>query len=507
MKYSKYIIACVIVGMSLFSCSDDFLTIYPDDAIASDSFFSNEKEIAQGVVGAYAPLRSIVSNDYLFAEMRTDNTQFIYDPSDRGGSSNEEYAEFLDTEHSGQVSHKYNSCYDLIAKANKVIESVPKVGFEDPNVGKNYLAQAHFLRAYAYFHLTSYFGDVPIVTKPVTTYGGAFVQRSAKAEVLSLVLADLEVALNGLPDVSLVPEAELGRATKGAAQMLKAMVYFSQREYKVAEQEFMKVKGYSLIGSYADLWKLENKNNEESIFEVQYQTTDDQAYSNAFFYIFLPKVQNTELITGVDPQVNGGHRGYNTATPDLIACYEEGDERFDATIAYCSTDLVADPTIYKVTEFPYCVKYFAPHQKKDRVGSNWPIWRYAEVLLNIAECRNEQNDPDGAITLINQVRSRAGLGEAPKGNQSHVRKVLDKERRTEFAFENKRWFDLIRTQQAVKVLNDFGAKVKAEPTKYYYHQGYTLIPEAFNVTSERLLFPIPQRERDVNKELTQNPGY
>jgi hypothetical protein len=130
------------------------------------------------------------------------------------------------------------------------------------------------------------------------------------------------------------------------------------------------------------------------------------------------------------------------------------------------------------------------------------LYRYSDVLLMLAECLNETGRGADALTYLNQVRTRAfgaGKGQITVTDQAGLRAIIAKERRSELVFENKRWQDLIRTGQAVAIMNAYGVKVKQQ---FPY-----LLPQTYNVTPERLLYPIPLRELQLNTQLVQNPGY
>jgi hypothetical protein len=189
-------------------------------------------------------------------------------------------------------------------------------------------------------------------------------------------------------------------------------------------------------------------------------------------------------ITGTaNPEFLSGE-GFNIPTPDIIAAYEEGDERKDASIAYITlSGGVRDSN----DPYPYIKKYAKTHAQHGEHGMNWPIYRYSEVLLFLAEALNEQGKSDAAIYL-NQVRARAGLVDA----QGDMREAIYHERRVELAFENKRWFDLVRTGRAVDVITAYGNRVKSNPQDYYYPEGYGPPNNAFSNID--LLYPLPAEE-------------
>jgi hypothetical protein len=178
----------------------------------------------------------------------------------------------------------------------------------------------------------------------------------------------------------------------------------------------------------------------------------------------------------------------------MIASYETGDKRKGVSMGDGYKD--EDSNFVSI---PYVKKYNHGFTDVGRTNDNFPVLRYADVMLMIAECLNEQAFAAGgeAFTLLNEVRARAGLG--PKtgvGSQDAFRDAIFQERKIELAFENHRWYDLVRSGKAVEVMNAHGVKQKALST---------LIPaNGYQVTANRLLLPIPQT--DVNLDnLTQNP--
>ena len=129
-------------------------------------------------------------------------------------------------------------------------------------------------------------------------------------------------------------------------------------------------------------------------------------------------------------------------------------------------------------------------------GNNWPIYRYAETLLSLAESLNEQGKPAEAATYLNMIRKRAGLADATQADQASMREQIAIDRRSELAFENKRWFDLVRTGKAIETITAYGARIKANPLKYYYPAGNTIRGNAFsNIT---LLYGLPADEAALN---------
>ncbi|MEX0882473.1 MAG: RagB/SusD family nutrient uptake outer membrane protein, partial [Cyclobacteriaceae bacterium] len=305
-----------------------------------------------------------------------------------------------------------------------------------------------------------------------------------------------------------------GRANEGSARMLLADVYLTMKDYPNAEDELSQViqMGYSLLDDYGDIYRLSNKNSVESIFEIQYQE-GNQGQNSDFLYPFLPLSADVSLITGISSQnLQGG--GWNTPTFEMIDAYENGDERLEASIGVVEgtgqignlfIDELKSPVDYVPTPgkrtYPFIKKYLNPHALERNTDDNFPVYRYAEALLSMAEVLNEQGRSGEALEYLNQVRTRAGLDAVGETNQQLLRDIIAHERRVELAFENKRWLDLIRTDKAIEVMNANGEYLKE------FYAGESYLPEmSYNVTTERLLFPIPLREIRIG-DLEQNPGY
>ena len=270
--------------------------------------------------------------------------------------------------------------------------------------------------------------------------------------------------------------------------------------------------GYQLLPDYASVFALGNKNSRESIFEIQYQQ-GNQGQNSDFVYPFLPLASDVKILTGIASQNRQGG-GFNTPTFEMIGTYETGDKRLEASIAVAEgTGVIGDmfiesvksPIGYKVPAgkraYPFIKKYLHPHSLEQNTDDNFPIYRYSDALLSMAEALNEQNKSSEALTYLNPVRVRAGLAATTTVSQAALREVILHERRVEFAFENKRWLDLVRTGNAIEVMTKNGAYIRA------FHAGAAYIPSnSYVVTQQKLLFPIPNREVVIGK-LTQNPGY
>src|SRR5690606_30979634 len=238
----------------------------------------------------------------------------------------------------------------------------------------------------------------------------------------------------------------------------------------------------SLMQDYEDAFTetSSNKNNIESIFEVQYMEGSAGVNGN-YFYQFVPTpILAAELapLTGTsNPQGLSGENN-NIPTPDIIAAYEAGDKRKEASIGYVT---LSQSLRTNSKEYPYVKKYAKKHSLHGNTGQNWPVYRYAETLLFLAEALNENGQSAAALPYLNQVRSRAGLAAVSTTAQTELREIIFKERRVELAFENKRWFDIVRTDRIQEIIVPHGEKIKANPLDYYFPDGAVPPNNAFTV--------------------------
>ncbi len=510
----RYYILTLISGLALCTGCSDFLDLDPKDKITGSTFFTTEEELRQAVTATYVPLREVVVNEYFQGEMRSDNTHYEEIPSNRGMVyiEREAITDFQDVSLNTFTNNVYFNCYLGISRANIVMDHINDASQLSDDVKSNILGQVKFLRAFYYFKLVRYYGGVPLHLKEVTSTSEAFLPRSSADEIYDRIVDDAREAVSLLASPSKFPQT--GEATKGSATMLLAEVYLWQKKYTEAEAllKTLSGMGYELLPDYASVFSTSNKNSRESIFEVQYKEGLQGGQQSAFIYHFIPRSNNTMVITGVNTN-NSTLGGYNVPTDDLLEAYEPGDKRKSASIAvaegtYNASYLFTYSANLEIDNYTpaegktyvlYTKKYLNPHANPTNTDDNWPVYRYAEALLFMAEVLNEQNRPSEALPYLNQVRQRAGLNDITETGQGLLREIILKERRVELAFESKRWLDLVRTVKAKEVMTAYGIKIKQ---KYSY-----LSENSYKIDDFRLLFPIPYHEADRNKQLEQNPGY
>lgn len=500
---NKIILSCLL-AVGLTGCSDSFLDITPETSLSSVTFFKTQADFQQAVNACYVPLRSIYNDrSWLLSEMHSDNTYYARNTAFGATEQQEDLADFSIPVSNGlttntHVLNQYRQDFLIIARANQVLALIDKADF-DATEKANLKGQAQFLRGFAYFELYRYFNKAPLQLTPVTTRETAAAKMGTADDLAKIITDDLLVAAANLKPKS---TQEAGRATSGAAKTVLANLYIIQKKWADAEKllkEVVAQGAYSLIPDYNNVFSTStaNKNNAESVFEVQFQEGSN-GYNGTFMYNFLPRpMLDTELktLSGTsNPQPQSGE-GNNIPTPNVIAAYEAGDLRKDASIGYikCST------TLWEGKTYPIIKKYMKTHSLNANHGMNWPVYRYSEVLLFLAEALNEQGKTAEAATFMNQVRKRAGLDGTTATTQSDLRTALMKERRVELAFENKRWHDLTRTDTFKSVITAYGAEIKANPFSYYYQKGYTLRSNSFSVIEK--YYPLPADEAALNPNI------
>lgn len=449
------------------SCNKSFLEVKPESFLSASNYFDGADHFIQAVNGIYAPFNGLYTGTmWALAEMRSDNTSYQYHIGERSGYPKERLDEFWEVDDNGLVYSFFNSSFDGISRANVLLDHLPESTLADSLKGR-LTGEAKFLRGFYYFNLVRLIGDVPLVLHEVTSTDEAFstAARVKPEEIYPVIIADLKDAIGLLP-VKYTEGSDIGRVTKGAAEALLAKVYMTQHKYSDAIPllEDIRTLGYQLLPEYGSIFDPHNKNNAESIFEVQYKEGSPGIPSN-FIYTFAPYNAGSS-VTGFELSA-GAVAGWNIPTQDMIDAYETGDKRKDASISF----EFIDPNTGKVV--PYVRKYcHPPYQIRYETSDDFIVIRYADVLLMLAECLNEQGfTPNGeAFQLLNEVRRRAGLPDKTADNadpglavasQQAFREAVWQERRVELAFEDHRWFDLLREGRAEKVMKVHGQEEKA----------------------------------------------
>lgn len=492
MNTIKNILAIAVLAVLAISCSDEFLEKAPLDSINTDNYYQTEEDAINAINGAYQPLQwPKLYNMRMWTSDIMAGNSIVGAGGGDDGRETQDMANFVTTTDNSGVLDLYRGPWPGILRSNIVLEKIPAMEI-DESLKNRILGEAHFLRAHYYFILVRFFGDVPLITEPQVPGDDLRPERTNKSLVYDLIIDDLTTAKDLLPTKSSYSSNDLGRATKGAATGLLAKVYLTIGEWDnvVSLSDEIVALGYSLNENYADNFDVYNKNSIESLFEVQYTgDAGEDFWSN--------ENQASWLSTFQGPRNSGmvaGGWGWNQPTQEFFDAYEENDLRKNATVFYegCPDfDGQKYNPAYSITG--YNLRKFlvtkAVAATYDNSPMNFPVLRYADILLMKAEALNELNRTSEAEIPLNEVRERSGLNAVSGKSQSEMKAIILNERRLELAFEGQRWFDLIRVnngQWGLDFLHSIG-KV--------------------NATEKNLLFPIPLKEIESNPNLIQNPGY
>lgn len=491
MKAYNKLFAALLFGVTIGAFTGCNLKMQPISEIEESLFYNSPQEINAAVVACYNGLQAPMRYEWMLTELRSDNSRLH--TSATTSSDRTMQLDFDQSRVSATSEHVYNywkAVYHNIARCNAVLMHLDVV--KDAALKNQYEAEARFIRGYHYFNLVRLYGPVFIVDKRLDAVSALNYERSTIEDVYTFLTNDLQFAADHLP--AFYPEEEKGRLTSWAAKALLAKVRMTRGMYDTDTKDLLKdiVKngGFDLQPTYAAVFDINNELNNEIIFAIRY-TSGGKGLGSPFGNWFAPLLSGAAVI-------NGDGNGYNYPTDDLVSCYSSADTRKDVTIALDYTDDKG-----KVVDRRYVKKYLSPVILKEDGDADWPVLRYADVLLMYAEVLNELEGPASALPYINKTRERAGLTalqaiDVPNTHQ--MRMALEKERRLELAYENHRWFDLIRTERVFDVMHEHWN------TETYYAD--IIAKTGPIVLNENLLLlPIPQKEIDINQAITQNVGY
>ena len=515
MKSINYIILFFFVGLS--SCNN-IIDLSPQSNLNAGTFYSNQAEISSALTGCYSGMQKTLVEEWTLTELRSDNS--VMGTTGSTSQVNRDLTEldmlYPSTSHTGNYNY-WLSVYYNIRNTNLVLDALganynPSSGsltFGEINIPiddvnrKKLSAEASFIRAYHYFNLVRLYGSVFLAHEPVTPQGAKDINRVSKEEIYKLIIADLQnTATNGSTvKYTSIPPADLGRANAWSAKALLAKVYLTlnrKTEAATLLQDIIGNSGYSLLASYANIFSTATEMSSEILFSVRYKA-GGLGLGSQFSNLFAPLNSGAAV-------ANGDGSGYNYPTLEINNLYTATDIRKGVNIGVYGTG-----TAVRL----YPKKHISVMVVAKDSESDWPVIRYADVLLMIAEA---QGNTTVSLTLINQVRKRAGLTDLTATQVNTIglfEKALADERRLEFAFENQRLFDLLRfnttltTITAEKTMKDHFAFMY--PSHYFTYPAPRLFVTDLqaNANPNRMLLPIPQREIDNNTQITitQNLGY
>ena len=482
--------AFCLLPTAFFSCKNSFYEIQTQGDLSADNFFKTEDHALSATNATYNVLRNWEIHVLAYVGC----TDILSDDGDKGSEPND--ALFLldmdnftfDASNVAPIT-VWQGYYRAIFRANLAIQRIPEVvGNED--LKKRLIAENKFLRAYFYFNLVRWFGDIPLVLKQLQA--SEFKQQRAKtSDVYAQIITDLKDCIDILPEKSKYASDDLGRATKGAARGFLAKVYLTQKDYANAEKYALDVinsNEYALFPNYDKIFSREGENSSESLFEVQCTVNDTRTDGGSQY----------DEVQGVRGSPNLGW-GFNRPSDSFIAEFETGDPRRDATVLYEGEVLPDGSGIVEKNPKEFNARYnqkaWVPaHAGENGAGpGNIRLLRYSDILLMAAEALNENGKPADALKYLNVVRARARGGiktilpDVTTADKVTLRNAVWHERRVELGLEQQRWFDLVRTGRAATAMKANGKNF---------------------VIGKHEFLPIPQTEIDLSAgTITQNPGY
>lgn len=482
-------ILAVVSTLLLSACHERLLEPVSESVLTSNNAYNTAQAIDLGVLGVYNSLQAKVQKDYLLMEMPSDNMFAEYYATEPGLLEVESLT--LSSENN-IVNNFWKTSYNGIFRANSVLGSIENPVDYTGTQKEQYTGELKFLRALFYFDLARIFGDVPLVLAPLPPDQAEQAGRTPQNEVYAQVIADLREAVAMLPE-----DMPHGRASKAAALALLGRVYVHLNEWENARTSLGQVVNdfeYSLVSDFGNLFSLASEVNTEAIYSVAFvEGTNGHALSTTFAPL--------QGVYGIVP--NGTRVGRPSWS--LHQLYEEGDTRKGVTIEEWQLPANAQPGDDPIW-YPYVNKYMVPHPVNSS-GLDIPILRLGDMILLYAEALYKTGDAAQALQQLNRIRERA-FGDS--GHNYTMDDLPDEEafmdlvlleRRLELAFENQRWFDLIRSGRLTTVLTQFEAE---------YNPGTgTAEIQVLNAQPYMRYFPIPYEQIQLAAPgvLTQNEGY
>lgn len=446
------------------SCGDSFFNLEPASSVTIDKVYKTASDYNVAVIGCYAKLQSQVNFYTECCEYRSDNLSL--DAPTAGTQDRYDIDHFTEKPSNGILSSYWANFNNNVYRCNLLLDQIDGANFAE-NLKKQYKGEAMFIRALNYFNMYRIWGGVPATKHVVSAAEALKVARYSDEQMFDLIAGDLKeiVDNNYLPET--YSSADMGRATSGAAKALLGKVYLTFHKWTEAKDILSQLIGkYQLVSPIAQIFNVDNKNNNEIIFAVHFNK-EIEGEGHSYWY----------NLTNASDDTN--------QTSSLLNTFPTGDTRKDLI-----TYVQVEKNVRLMNKF-----YDTKSPTFKTVGNDQILLRYADVLLMYAEALNEiQYDAsEGSLALkyLNAVRQRAGISNLTVKQlptQEKFRKGILVERQREFPYEGQRWFDLVRMGFAKSVMAENGVEIK----------------------DYQLLFPIPQQEIEKVGDksiLWQNPGY
>lgn len=536
-KIIKYITIILIAVTALYSCND--LDLAPTNRFTDANYWTSTEKAAAVLNMAYSQM---FGADFFFANERLSDNLY----EGRGNTSEKIITSGQADASLVRFSDEWRRCYEGIKTTHIFMDNVDLVTNMDSEVKERMIAEARFIRAFLFFRLTNHYGDVPLFDYSITREEANNIERSPKSAVIDFVRSELTSIVNSLPQKEGYSDKDKGRITQGAVMMLLARTYLYENSWSDVASITQRIMSgefgqYELFPNYEGLFLPENEHNSEVILDLGY-TPELRTWMEMYDGIpiseggrinaFAPTqelVDNYIMRNG--RAINEAGSGYNENDP-----YTNRDPRFNASIVYhgyqwrdgngivstiyirpgssseagaTNLDEYTGPGQNSTSTGYYIRKYFDPTAPEGmNSGLNIILMRYADVLLMHAEAKNELGEMNESVwnQTIRLIRERAGFTDGAALNfpqEGNMREIIRRERRSELAIEGLRIFDIRRWGTIETVMNGIphGARFAADNTQYIELEERRFNPE------RDYLFAIPQSQRDINENLTQNPGY
>jgi starch-binding outer membrane protein, SusD/RagB family len=514
MKTLKYIIFLVVITIS--SCSD-IIDQYPENYLSTATYYTNSAEFRTAINGCYNSMQKQVSNEWQFTELRSDNTIMSSPGTTSVQNFDLDYLDryFPNTSQPAIQTYWTNSYYTIkaanlilselgvsyIANSGTIVLGPIKAKITEAE-RKKYISEACFIRAMQYYNLVRLYGGVFLIDKPISPEAAKQINRSSVADIYKFIIADLvTAAANGSTSkFAAIPATDYGMANSWTAKALLAKVYLNlnrKPEAILLLNDIINNSGYSLQASYANVFSITNEMNSEILFAVRFKS-GGLGLGNSMPNQFAPQNSGNAVIVGAG-------RSYNSPSQEFIDSYAANDLRKAVNIGFYG--------LSKPDQI-YVNKYMSKPAIVNDSENDWPVIRYADVLLMLAEA---QGNTASSWAQINLIHKRAtGVTLTPDtGNVAVFEKALADERRWEFAFENQRFFDLLRfdttltTIKSEAIIDTHFAYMYPIYYITYTEPRLTLDQMQANTNADKFLLPIPQYEIDTNSFIVipQNPGY
>ena len=418
------------------SCGDSFFDLEPASSVTIDKVYKTASDYNVAVIGCYAKLQSQVNFYTECCEYRSDNLSLGAPTA--GTQDRYDIDHFTEKPSNGILSSYWANFNNNVYRCNLLLDQIDGANFAE-NLKKQYKGEAMFIRALNYFNMYRIWGGVPATKHVVSAAEALKVARYSDEQMFDLIAGDLKeiVDNNYLPET--YSSADMGRATSGAAKALLGKVYLTFHKWTEAKDILSQLIGkYQLVSPIAQVFNVDNKNNNEIIFAVHFNK-EIEGEGHSFWY----------NLTNASDDTN--------QTSSLLNTFPTGDARKDLI-----TYVQVEKNVRLMNKF-----YDTKSPTFKTVGNDQILLRYADVLLMYAEALNEiQYDAsEGSLALkyLNAVRERAGISNLTVKQlptQEKFRKGILVERQREFPYEGQRWFDLVRMGFAKSVMAENGVEIK-----------------------------------------------